>query len=440
MTEVGNPLPVSSTLTRKRKGIIAAFLIAIIAVSAVTLAYLATGGFNLQGANPSPTSTPTPLSSLDATSTLTSPFASSAPSALNPTSVPTPSPTAIHTPIQTPGLTDHDVITYPPITTSAPTPTPASLRWNKTYGGTGDDVGHSVVQTSDGGFVAAGYTDSFGAGSVDVYLFRTDSTGNMLWNKTYGGTSNEIGNSLVKASDGGYAIVGYTYSFGAGRGDVYLVKTDSIGNMLWNKTYGGTNAEIGESLVQTADGGYAITGYTSSFGAGGSDVYLVKTDSVGNMLWNKTYGGVDEDSGHSVIQTSGEGYVLVGYANSSVTNNLEFYLVRTDSVGNMVWNKTYGVTGHAIAGSVVQTSDGGYALVGYIIPPSLDKFFVYFVKTDSTGKMLWNKTYGGTSTAVGASVIQTGDGGYVIVGTTTSFGAGAGDAYLIKTDSIGIAQ
>jgi hypothetical protein len=149
--------------------------------------------------------------------------------------------------------------------------------WSQTHGGTSTDFGYALVQTVDGGYTIAGYTYSFGAGSSDVYLVKTDASGNMLWNKTYGGTSIEYGFSLVQTVDGGYAIAGLTRSFGAG-GDVYLVKTNTSGAMLWNKTYGGTRTDYGWSIVQTVDGGYTIAGDTGTFGAGINDVYLVKTE------------------------------------------------------------------------------------------------------------------------------------------------------------------
>ncbi|MCW4054441.1 MAG: hypothetical protein NWE84_05930, partial [Candidatus Bathyarchaeota archaeon] len=153
----------------------------------------------------------------------------------------------------------------------------AAAMWAQTYGGTSFDYGYFVVETGDGGYAIAGDTYSFGAGGSDVYLVKTDVDGTMLWNKTYGGTSNDYGRSFAQTSDGGYAIAGNTRSFGAGGSDVYLVKTDVDGTMLWNKTYGGTSNDFGYFVVETGDGGYAIAGQTASFGAGGSDFYLVKT-------------------------------------------------------------------------------------------------------------------------------------------------------------------
>jgi hypothetical protein len=155
--------------------------------------------------------------------------------------------------------------------------------WSKTYGGTGDDTGYSVVESSDDGYVIVGETYSFGAGAYDIYFVKTDSAGNVLWSKTFGGAGNDFGESVVSTSDYGYVLAGYTSSFGAGAYDIYLVKTDSAGNMLWSKTYGGISDEYGHSVVESSDGGYVIAGETSSFGTGGTDAYLIKTDLFGNI-------------------------------------------------------------------------------------------------------------------------------------------------------------
>ena len=153
--------------------------------------------------------------------------------------------------------------------------------WNQTYGSPNPDGVESMVQTSDGGYALAGETVTFGTIKRDFWLVRTDASGNHVWNQTYGGTGNDYGYSVVQTVDGGYAMTGYTGSLGAGSSDVWLVKTDELGNHVWNQTYGGTEGDIGWSVIQTSDGGYAITGYTGSFGAGGHDFWLVKTDPYG---------------------------------------------------------------------------------------------------------------------------------------------------------------
>jgi parallel beta-helix repeat protein len=242
---------------------------------------------------------------------------------------------------------------------------PPSTEWNKTYGGTGNDYAYSVVQTIDKGYALAGLTGSVGAGDYDFWLVKTDSNGNMQWNMTYGGTSEDVACALVQTVDGGYALAGDTYSFGAGSYDAWLVKTDSEGNALWNMTYGGTSTDWAHALVQTADGGYAIAGYTGSFGAGSGDFWLVKTDSSGNAQWNKTYGGTDSDGACALVQTVDGGYALAGFTISYGAGSYDFWLVKTDANGNEQWNQAYGGTGDDGAWSVIQTVDGGYAVTGY---------------------------------------------------------------------------
>jgi hypothetical protein len=194
-----------------------------------------------------------------------------------------------------------------------------------------------VVQTGDGGYALAGCTHSYGAGNRDVWLIETDSAGNMMWNQTYGGTEMDWGHSMVPTCDGGYAIAGETDSFGAGNDDFWLVKTDSAGNMEWNQTYGGIRWEKAYSLVQTSDGGYALLGWTNSFGADG-DYWLVKTDSAGNMEWNHTYGGSLGDIGYAVVQTVDGGYAMAGESNYYINSSygvIDFWLVKTCAGGDV---------------------------------------------------------------------------------------------------------
>jgi hypothetical protein len=306
--------------------------------------------------------------------------------------------------------------------------------WTKTYGGADKDYGYSVQQTSDGGFIITGYTESFGAGGYDVYLIKADSSGDTLWTKTYGGANDDYGRSVRQTSDGGFLITGGTYPFGAGAYDVYLIKADSSGDTLWTKTYGGTDTDIGESVQQTSDGGYIIAGYTHSFGAGESDVYLIKADSSGDTLWTKTYGGADKDYGRSVRQTSDGGFIITGYTESFGAGENDVYLIKADSSGDTLWTKTYGGADADYGYSVQQTSDGGYIIAGGTISFGAGESDVYIIKADSSGDALWTKTYGGTDYDNGHSVQQTSDGGYIIAGRTESFGAGSRDVYLIKTE------
>ncbi|MDH5770169.1 MAG: hypothetical protein OEZ25_02620, partial [Candidatus Bathyarchaeota archaeon] len=269
---------------------------------------------------------------------------------------------------------------------------PPATEWSKTYGGTNDEWAYSVVQSNDGGYAVAGYTLSYGAGGCDMWLVKTDATGNMQWSRAYGGTNDERAYSVVRTVDGGYALAGQTYSYGAGGSDFWLVKTDSNGNMQWSRTYGGTGPDYVRSVVQTVDGGYALAGSTLSFGLGAADIYLVKTDSSGNMQWNKRYGGDYWDRAYSVVQTGDGGYALAGYTESYGAGSDDFWLVKTDSSGNMQWSKTYGGTNGDSAYSLVQTGDGGYALAGQTYSYGTGNGDAWLVKTDASGNMQWSQT------------------------------------------------
>jgi len=309
--------------------------------------------------------------------------------------------------------------------------------WTRTYGGTHMDWGYSVAPTSDGGYIVAGETYSFGAGEYDVYLVKTNALGDKVWTRTYGGADWDAGLSVAPTSDGGYIVAGATYSFGAGEYDVYLIKTDVSGNTVWTRTFGGTGEDYGFSVVLTSDGGYIVAGATYSFGAGEYDVYLVKTDASGNTVWTRTFGGTSYDLGYSVAPTSDGGYIVAGETNSYGAGNTDVYLIKVDASGDIAWSKTYGGSSEEGGNSVAQTGDGGYIVAGYTISFGAGATDVYLIKTNASGGTLWTRTYGGTGNDYGYSVAPTSDGGYIVAGETNSFGAGGYDVYLIKVDANG---
>ena len=206
--------------------------------------------------------------------------------------------------------------------------------WNQTFGGTFDDEAWSVQQTEDGGYILAGQTWSYGAGGCDVWLIKTDPNGSELWNKTFGGSSPDYAYSIDQTEDGGYILAGYTESFGAGGFDVWLIKTDTNGYELWNKTFGGgTSNEMARAVQQTTDGGYILAGYKGSNGLESLDVWLIKTDTNGYELWNKTIGGSDKDYATSAQQTTDGGYILAGKTMSYGAGYTNVWLIKTDSTG-----------------------------------------------------------------------------------------------------------
>jgi hypothetical protein len=308
-----------------------------------------------------------------------------------------------------------------------------NVQWTKTIGGSSGDYAYSIIQSSDGGYVVAGYTYSFGAGNYDMYVVKLDSGGNVQWTKTIGRSSDDKAYSIIQSSDGGYVVAGYTKSFGAGNYDMYVVKLDSGGNVQWTKTIGGSSGDYAYSITQSSDGGYAVAGETWSFGAGFGDIYVVKLDSGGNVQWTKTIGGGGGDYAYSIIQSSDGGYAVAG---RTVAGGSDFYVVKLDSGGNVQWTKTIGRSYYDEAYSIIQSSDGGYIVAGWTSnSSSVAGWDIYVVKLDSAGNVVWTKTIGGSNGDGAWSIIQSSDGGYVVAGYTESFGAGWGDMYVVKMDA-----
>jgi beta-propeller uncharacterized protein DUF5122 len=311
------------------------------------------------------------------------------------------------------------------------------LQWSRSIGGPNYEGAFFIVQTSDGGYAAAGGTASFGAGNNDFYIVKLDSAGNMQWNKTVGGIYEDVAFAIIQSTDGGYAIAGYTYSFGAGDRDFYIVKLDASGNLQWNRTIGGMYYEYGETLIQTSDGGYAVAGFTYSFGAGNGDFYIVKLDSGGSLLWSKTIGGTQPDYCLSIIQTTDGGYAAAGPSSSYGGGDNDFYIVKLDGSGSFQWTRTFGGSGLDYAESVIQTTDGGYAVAGLTYSFGAGNKDMYIVRLDSSGNLLWNRAIGGPNYDYAESIVQTSDGGYIAAGHTNSYGAGDYDAYIVKLDAGG---
>ncbi len=307
---------------------------------------------------------------------------------------------------------------------------PDSL-WSRTYGGAGTDFGYAVVAIEDGGYVLAATTNSVGAGDYDLWLIKTDGVGDSLWCHTFGGSQAEYVGNAGHTADGGYFITGFTWSFGAGNIDYWMVKTDANGDSLWSRTYGGPQMDQLYWGQQTFDGGFILAGYTSSFGSGGRDFWLVKTDANGDSLWSKTFGGLLHDGCTYVIQTADSGYALCGIARSFGDSEGDFWLVKTDANGDSLWSRTFGNPWEDMPWCVRQTADGGYVITGRTAR-SGGNTDLWLVKTNAEGDSLWSLTYGNVIEGeAGVSVIQNGDGGYTIAGQSDSTD---GDFLLLRTD------
>lgn len=261
------------------------------------------------------------------------------------------------------------------------------VTFEETYGGFYDDWGYCVQQTLDGGYIIVGTTEPYGHGWQDIYLVKTDSFGGTMWTSIYGLTAWDFGYSVQQTSDGGYIIGGYEGPVGPDKSDIYAIKTDSLGGVAWSRTYDfALGRDYSRSIRQTSDGGYIIAGTVQQ---GLSQLYLAKIDYNGEPVWTKTYGGSAGESGRSVRQTWDGGYIVTGHTSSFGSGSEDVYLIKTDPSGDSVWTRTYGGVYGDYGESVQQTSDGGYIIAGYSWSFGIDDPDVYVVKTDSLGDTVW---------------------------------------------------
>jgi uncharacterized delta-60 repeat protein len=313
---------------------------------------------------------------------------------------------------------------------------PPDTLWTKTFGGPDWEAAYSVQQTTDGGFIVAGQTNSYGTGGNDMYLIKTDDMGDILWTRTYGSPGSENAYSVQQTLDGGYILAGKTTAVNGGSPDVYLVKTNDSGDTLWTRTYGGEDDDDANSVIQTDDGYYITVGNTRSYGQGNSDFYFVETSPAADTVWDDTFGGYANDYGQ-VVQETDDGYIMAGSTSNFGAGNFDAWLVRIDYEYEIFWHKTFGGAASDRAYDVQVTSDGGFIGAGYTesFGPGDKSYFLF--KANANGDSLWARTYGGEDRDECKSVKQTPDGGYIMAGSTKSFGAGNYDWYIVRTDPNG---
>jgi len=324
-----------------------------------------------------------------------------------------------------------------------------AIEWQRAYGGSDYDYAMSIKQTSDGGYIVGGSSFSFGAGDKDFWILKLSSAGDIEWQRRYGGNEWDHVHSIQQTSDQGYIFAGSTGSFGAGSIDFWILKLSSAGDIEWQKTYGGSADDKARSIKQTIDGGYIVSGHTRSFGLeeddwGGSsddDIWILKLFQDGEIEWQKTYGGSGDDIAQSIQITMDEGYIVAGWTNSfGAAYGDDFWVLKLSSEGDIEWHKIYdGGNDSDKAYAIQQTDDGGYVVVGWTNSFSTeynDDFWV--LRLSSEGEIEWQKTYGGNySPDYARSIQQTNDGGYVIAGETRSWGFREEDVWILKLNSNG---
>ena len=311
--------------------------------------------------------------------------------------------------------------------------------WSANYGGVYTEEAYSGVRTPDGGFAILGSTYSFGAGDHDIYLLRLDSLGDTLWSRTYGGSATEYGYDIQRTGDSGFIVVGITYSYGAGNGDVWLLRLDLTGGVIWSRTYGGSGKDVGRS-VRAVSSGFIVGGGTSSFGHGYDDFYLIRTNSAGDTAWTRTYGGVGGEVAFGTRPTPDGGFVMCGATGSFGVGYSSMYVVKTNGNGDTLWTNTYGGDRADLGYGVEVALDGGLVMIGATASFGAGEYDIYLVKTDPYGALEWDQTYGGAMADQGFSVRPVSDGGYLIAGTTASYGSGKFDGMAIRTNPIGTVE
>lgn len=357
------------------------------------------------------------------------------------------------------------------------------IDWMKSFGGSGDDTARAIISTTDGGYAAFGFSNSTDGdldGKTlavnDYWLLKIDAEGELQWSKTYGGSKDDKGQSLVQTQDGGYAVTGYAMSSDGdgsvnnGFHDNWLLKIDSSGNIEWEKSFGFSGHDHSYDLLETEDGGLFFVGFLDITSAradgnteksnsitrhGVGEFWGTKIDEKANVQWRGYYGGTNNDRAHSVVQADDGGYVMAGFTESAdfdIENSrgsYDFWAVKVDDKGNLVWEGSFGGTGIERAQDISKTVDGGYVITGNTFSSDTDvsknngESDVWLIKIDADGKKVWDKSYGGSQFEDGQSVTLSKDGGFIIVGNSKSTdmdlnaNAGENDIWLIKTDANG---
>jgi hypothetical protein len=312
-----------------------------------------------------------------------------------------------------------------------------NIEWDEVFGENGPDIANSIIQTEDGGYIVVGFIWTLYAEKQDIWIIKLDENGNKEWEKTFDKDENDAAYSIIQTKDGGYAIAGSSGFKLWGEADCWVIKLDAKGDMEWENSFGGTGWDEIFSIVQTKDGGFVTTGSVWSKGAGRGDVYLLKLNKNGDLVWDKTFGGSEDDEAYSIIKTEDGDYMVAGFTVTEDTGDRNIWVIKLDKNGNKVWDRTFGGTSEDWANSIIQTEDKGYMVAGWTKSMGAGKTDVWIVKLNKSGNLVWDKTFGGSENDEAHSIIQTDDGGYIVAGWTKSKGAGNSDVWVIKLDENG---
>jgi uncharacterized delta-60 repeat protein len=320
--------------------------------------------------------------------------------------------------------------------------------WTHTFGGSSADGFQAMQQTSDGGFVLAGYTFSFGHSYANGYLVRTDAAGNLIWSNVYGGAGWEYLLAVAETADGGFVAAGYTTSTGAGGMDMYLLRVDAQGNLLWERTFGGAGIDVAQGVAVDSQGNLVLAGYTNSSGAGENDVFIVKTDAEGNALWTQVHGGEESDAAMDVLVDSQGNYLVAGASGSFEAENRDVYVLKLSAEGNIFWEELYGHHGDYLSyewgNDIIETSDGGYLVAGSsnaALGGSTGELMnMYLVRIDAQGNLLWEEFAGrGQFYDYGNAVVELPGGDFLVVGTSKTR-SNNNEIYVARISAEGVAQ
>ncbi|QLG45351.1 hypothetical protein [Costertonia aggregata] len=357
------------------------------------------------------------------------------------------------------------------------------LDWVKNFGGSGADTGQAIISTLDGGFAVLGFSNSVDGDLMgkttsvnDYLLLKLDAGGNLQWSKTYGGSKDDRGQSLIQTNDGGYALTGYAMSSDGdgsnnnGFHDNWILKLDASGNIEWEQSFGFSGHDHSYDIIQTADGGYFFVGFLDITSAkldgydekegtltrhGVGEFWATKLNPGGEIQWQEYFGGSNNDRAHAVVSSNDGGFVMAGFSESTdfdisdTRGSYDFWVLKIDMNGKLVWEKSYGGTGIEISYDIAKTNDGAYVVTGNTFSVDADisknngESDIWLIKIDENGNLLWEKTYGGSGFDAAENVSVTTDGGFILSGNSKSIdgdaskNAGENDFWLIKTDADG---